>query len=103
MQSSNYEDFDIDVNWTKISSQVATNHDETPSTASTQNSDDPQESNTVQQDAQEHISLDTFNNTSDKTSDVDLFQVSQEEEGQLIPLLDAIDIRCEIRKPDTTQ
>ena len=92
---SNYEDFDIDVNWAKISSQAAINHDETPSTTSTQNSDDPQETNIVQQDAQEHMSPDTFDNTSDNTSDVDLFQVSQEEEDQLIPLLVALGITCE--------
>ena len=61
---SNYKDFDIDVNWTKISGQAATNYDKIPSIASTQNSDDSQETNIVQQDAQKHISPDTFDNTS---------------------------------------
>ena len=92
---SNYEYFDIDDNWTKISGQTATNHDEIPSTVSTQNSDDSQETNIVQQDAQEHISLDTFDNTSNNSSDVDLFQVSQEEEDQVIPPLNAIGVTCE--------
>ena len=88
---SNCEDFEIDVNWTKVSGQAAAKHAETHSTTSTQNSDDSQEGNIAQQDAQEHISLDT----SDNTSDVDLFQVSQEEEDQLISLLNEIDITCE--------
>ena len=64
------------------------------STASIQNSDDSQETNIVQQDAQEHISLNTFDNTSNNTYNVDLFQVSQEG-GQLILLLNAIGITCE--------
>ena len=42
---SDYEDFDINVNWTKISGHAATSHDETPYTALTQNSDDSQETN----------------------------------------------------------
>ena len=71
--------------------QAATSHAEAPSTPSTQDSDDSQERNIVQQVAQEHISPDT----SDNNSDVDLFQVSQEEEHQLIPLLNAIGIACE--------
>ena len=92
---SNYGDFDIDVNWTKISGQAATNHAETPSTASTKNSDDSQERSIVQQDVQEHISPDISDNTSDNTSHKDLFQVSQEEEDRLIPLPNAIGIICE--------
>ena len=90
MHISNYKDFDININWTKISGQAATNHTEASSTASTQNSDDSQDRKIVLQDAQEHISPDT----SDNASDVDLFQVSQEED-QLIPLLNAIGITCE--------
>ena len=70
------------------------NHTETPSAASTQNSANLQERNIVQQDAQEYISPDTSDNTYNNTSDVGLFQVSQEED-QLTPLLNAISIICE--------
>ena len=90
MPISNNEDLDINVSWTMISSQAAISYAKTPSTESTQNSNDSQERNIVWQDVQEHISLDT----SDNTSDVNLFQVSQEEEDQLVPPLNAIGITC---------
>ena len=53
---STRNDFDIDVNWTKISGQAAINHAETPSRASTLNSDDSQKRNVFQQDGQGQIS-----------------------------------------------